>query len=363
MARWGNDIESHPKFRRFARGVRRALDELGEQLFQGRLLEPLVRGLLESLWQEAHRQGDPRLGDEEDVEDAARWSGRPGALCEALLTARLIYRHENAFWIWDYFEHCPEAARKAAERRTGCHREQLRSEELERQRASCSDELEPPSAEQSAAAPPGAKRSREAPNGAARRQAEPHGATRRPTTTTTTTSSSPQASVIPHPAAAAAGPPGASSGLPPPLVDRLREVGRAAGLRGQPPPGLLAALTARVEAGEAAERVVAITVAALLREIARGNPISSWGYVEGTAQQPWPAGAELDDEDLGSYASLRLAEWQAALPGLEAQHRQRLEVVLGLRPSAEEAALLAVSLPRPLLEAIIEARPREGARA
>jgi len=49
--------------------------------------DPVARGCLEFLWEFCYENGDDYLGDSDNVESMARWSGEPGILTKALLEA------------------------------------------------------------------------------------------------------------------------------------------------------------------------------------------------------------------------------------------------------------------------------------
>lgn len=124
MARAG--FRDHPKFRRLMR-------LLG-------IPEPYVFGLCGVLWEVSYAIGAV-IGDEEDVEDAARWPGEPGKLVKALLacggpkSAGLIEEvpgRPGVYQIHDYEDHVPDYVRSRARMRKyrGCEesaREQLRN--------------------------------------------------------------------------------------------------------------------------------------------------------------------------------------------------------------------------------------------
>jgi len=76
MARCG--LDKNRKFLRLAHALNGAAPGLGVLV---------ARGALETLWDAAYDRADDHLGDEQDVEMAAKWGGEPGALFEALLHA------------------------------------------------------------------------------------------------------------------------------------------------------------------------------------------------------------------------------------------------------------------------------------
>lgn len=98
---------THRKFARLA-------DDLGS--------EALALGHLEFIWSAASQSGDDLLGDARDVELAARWKGKPGELCHALLTAGgaagpgFIDERGGLYFIHDLFDHAPDYVRRRAER-------------------------------------------------------------------------------------------------------------------------------------------------------------------------------------------------------------------------------------------------------
>jgi hypothetical protein len=91
MARPG--LFSHRKFRQLAR----TLND-----------EALAVGTLECLWFAAAETCDPRIGDDRDVEIAARWKGTPGALVPALVAAGFLDREADAYVVHNYWDHAPE---------------------------------------------------------------------------------------------------------------------------------------------------------------------------------------------------------------------------------------------------------------
>ena len=109
-------LTRHRKFLRLAR----ALDDV--QLGFG---EVLARGALELIWDAAYENGDPLLGDADDVEGAARWRGPSGALCEALLAAggqnhagfiEEVDGRPGQYQVHDLFDHAPDYVERRAKR-------------------------------------------------------------------------------------------------------------------------------------------------------------------------------------------------------------------------------------------------------
>lgn len=87
--------------------------------------EQVARGALELMWEGAYEKGDDYLGDVADVEDAAHWTGKKGALCAALLVAggdgetgfiEEIEGRPEHYMIHDLYDHAPEYVRKRMER-------------------------------------------------------------------------------------------------------------------------------------------------------------------------------------------------------------------------------------------------------
>lgn len=90
-----------------------------------RLLKPLnvgpcprlvAIGLLESLWHEGYAVPSAFLGCADDVEDAVRWNGEPGALCDALVSAGFLDEVVGGYVIHDWLDHLPDFARKKVNR-------------------------------------------------------------------------------------------------------------------------------------------------------------------------------------------------------------------------------------------------------
>jgi len=86
-----------------------------------RFAEQAARGSLELLWDTAYENGEDYVGDAADVEAAARWIGKPGILCRALLTAGgegesgfidEIPERPGHFVIHDLYDHAPEYVKK-----------------------------------------------------------------------------------------------------------------------------------------------------------------------------------------------------------------------------------------------------------
>jgi hypothetical protein len=94
MARPG--LFSHRKFRQLAR----ALND-----------EALAVGTLECLWYVAGETCDPRIGDDRDVEIAARWKGAPGVLVPALVAAGFLDRDAESYVVHHFWDHAPERNR------------------------------------------------------------------------------------------------------------------------------------------------------------------------------------------------------------------------------------------------------------
>lgn len=105
MARPG--LTRHPKFLRLARAVGG---------------EAVARGCLEFVWEVAYENGDPFIGDAEDIETSARWTGKPGVFCRALLEAGgttrcgFIQRSEDrgGYEIHDLWDHAPNYVQRRA---------------------------------------------------------------------------------------------------------------------------------------------------------------------------------------------------------------------------------------------------------
>jgi len=97
-------LYAHRKFRRLARALKS---------------EALAAGHLELLWHSAYESGDDWIGDGDDVEAAARWTGRKGVLTSALLTAGgdedpgfIEPDLRGGYRVHDLWDHAPEYVRK-----------------------------------------------------------------------------------------------------------------------------------------------------------------------------------------------------------------------------------------------------------
>jgi hypothetical protein len=104
------NLTEHRKFRRLAR-------ELDSDV--------IARGCLELLWDSAYQNGDPYLGEKDDVELAARWKGDPGKLTHALLLAggdshagfiEEVPDKPGHYCVHDLFDHAPAYVQKRKER-------------------------------------------------------------------------------------------------------------------------------------------------------------------------------------------------------------------------------------------------------
>src|SRR4051812_34563783 len=105
-------LTKHRKFLRLARALQTACGAFAEQV---------ARGALEFLWDSAYENGDDDLGDETDVEAAARWRGDPGVLCRALAEAGGDGEHgfiepdngrPGRWRVHDLFDHAPDYVRR-----------------------------------------------------------------------------------------------------------------------------------------------------------------------------------------------------------------------------------------------------------
>lgn len=127
MARPG--LTHHRKFRRLARAV-------GSDV--------LALGHLEWLWATAYEDGNDYLGDSDDVESAAHWTGAPGLLTQALATAGgddgpgfLDEVAPGRYRIHDFWHHAPQyVSRRHA-------REQARKVKGESMASQCLDTGQP----------------------------------------------------------------------------------------------------------------------------------------------------------------------------------------------------------------------------
>jgi hypothetical protein len=109
MARPG--FRNHRKFRRLAQLVG--------------MPEPHVFGHVEFIWSGAYESGDPFLGDADDVELAAAWTGKRGMLCTALLDCggkgnpgliEPVDGQPAQYQIHDLFDHAPNYVQKRMQR-------------------------------------------------------------------------------------------------------------------------------------------------------------------------------------------------------------------------------------------------------
>ena len=86
--------------------------------------ELAAMGSLELLWAVAYENGDERIGDTLDVENAARWRGQPGMLTRALYeaggeTSGFIEEtpgQPGRYQIHDFWTHAPDYVRRRRER-------------------------------------------------------------------------------------------------------------------------------------------------------------------------------------------------------------------------------------------------------
>jgi hypothetical protein len=85
--------------------------------------DALALGHLEFLWHVANETGNPLLGDAEDVEAMARWTGEAGKLVDALTGCGsaggrgfIFQRDDGLYEIHDYWHHAPDYVRKRADR-------------------------------------------------------------------------------------------------------------------------------------------------------------------------------------------------------------------------------------------------------
>ena len=105
-------LYNHRKFRRLVRA-------LGNDV--------IALGSLEWLWASAYELGEPLLGDSDDVEAAAHWTGEPGILTKALLLAggegdkgfiEQAPGRGGRYLVHDFWDHAPEYVRKRRIRET-----------------------------------------------------------------------------------------------------------------------------------------------------------------------------------------------------------------------------------------------------
>lgn len=74
---------------------------------------PHVIGYLDCLWHRGYQTGDPRIGDADDVEAAAEFTGERGTFATAAFQAGLIDQDEEGnFSIHDLYEHAPAYVKK-----------------------------------------------------------------------------------------------------------------------------------------------------------------------------------------------------------------------------------------------------------
>jgi len=119
-------LTGNPKFTRLAR----FLDPLGSKaLREGPRGQVFARGVLELLWEASWKSGEARCGNSEDIEYLCGWTGEPGALTNALLTAgepkagfiEPFTGHERGkstgpqYQIHDFLDHCPKHVRSKRE--------------------------------------------------------------------------------------------------------------------------------------------------------------------------------------------------------------------------------------------------------
>jgi 5-methylcytosine-specific restriction protein A len=77
--------------------------------------EPHVLGHLEFLWRVGYSSGNPVIGDEVDVEIAAKWAGERGRLCTALADVKLIdVLEDGKYQIHDLHENAPSYVKSRA---------------------------------------------------------------------------------------------------------------------------------------------------------------------------------------------------------------------------------------------------------
>jgi hypothetical protein len=84
------------------------------------LPEPYVLGLLEYLWKPAYECGDARIGDQMDVELAAKWPGEEGKFFQAVMACggegragfiEPVPGEQGQYQIHDLFDHAPDYVR------------------------------------------------------------------------------------------------------------------------------------------------------------------------------------------------------------------------------------------------------------
>lgn len=98
------DLPDHRKFLRLVR-------LLGEPT-------PHVIGYLELMWRRCYQTGNPKLGDELDVEAAAGYQGEPGKFARAAAdsggesSTGFIVIKDGAYHVHDLWDHAPEWAKK-----------------------------------------------------------------------------------------------------------------------------------------------------------------------------------------------------------------------------------------------------------
>ena len=70
-------------------------------------------GVLEMIWHHAYQDGDPRLGDGEDIEYMIGWDGPPGKCVDALVEAGFLDIDEAGMvWVHDLDDHAPAYVKK-----------------------------------------------------------------------------------------------------------------------------------------------------------------------------------------------------------------------------------------------------------
>jgi len=74
---------------------------------------PHVIGYLECLWSRGYQTGNPKLGDELDIEAAAEWPGESGKFAAAAIEAGFVDRDESgSYEIHDLYHHAPKYVQK-----------------------------------------------------------------------------------------------------------------------------------------------------------------------------------------------------------------------------------------------------------